>query len=213
MNHQSSHPHLPGVAGNSSSRLPEGTHRVREALSGAGTLVIIGAAVFLTIQALGPSAAPDTAPPGDLSIKTDLASLMENDDRFGQDHVRLDVSKGVVRLTGTVLTPEEKGLAEEHATEIPGVRGIQDEIWVLPSINEDQDLQKEVESTLIDNSLVDIRGMQVEAHDGVVTLDGTVSRPVLKRLADRLVKSTPGVSKIIDNTYVYNENKGNSRMA
>lgn len=213
MNHPTSHRHRPDHAKRPGPRLLPGAGRIREALSGILTLFSIGAAVFLSVQILNPGTAPDPAQTGDLSIKTDLASLMEKDDRFGQDHVRVDSRNGIVRLSGTVLTPEEKGWAELHATQIPGVRGIQDEIWVLPDINADQDLQEEVKSTLIDNSLVDIQGLQVEAHDGVVTLDGSVSEPILKRLADRLVQWIPGVNKVIDNTYVFNEHDRNSGMA
>jgi osmotically-inducible protein OsmY len=211
MNHKSSREKSRGrrVESNSRSFIAS---RIQEGISGVATLLLIAGAVFLYGKFLGP-ASPGPAETGDLAVKTDLASAMEKDPSFGQDHIRVSARNGVVRLSGTVLTPEEKGEAVLDASSIPGVKGVVDKIWVLPDINQDQDIQEEVKSTLIDNPLVDIKGLQVEAHNGVVTLDGTVSRPLWKRLADRLARWTPGVNEVIDNTYVSNKKEGNSPLA
>lgn len=178
--------------------------RLQEGISGVVTLLLIAAAVFLFGQFMRsvPASAKQT---NDLALKTDLSAAMEKDPSFGQDHIRVNAHDGIVRLSGTVLTPEERGEAVLDATAVPGVKGIVNGIWVMPDINQDQDIQEEVKSTLIDNPLVDIQGLQVESHHGVVTLDGTVSRPLWKQLADRLVRWIPGVNEVVDNTYVSNK--------
>jgi osmotically-inducible protein OsmY len=186
--------------------------RLQEGISGVVTLLLIAAAVFLFGQFMRsvPAGAKQS---DDLALKTDLAAAMEKDPSFGQDHIRVNAHNGIVRLSGTVLTPEERGEAVLDATAIPGVRGIVNKIWVLPDINQDQDIQEEVKSTLIDNPLLDIQGLQVESHHGVVTLDGTVAGPLWKQLADRLVRWIPGVNEVIDNTYVSNKTNANLPLA
>lgn len=58
---------------------------------------------------------------------------------------------------------------------------------------DDQRLYEAVCERLLQDPLIDARGIEVEVEDGVVTLRGRARAPADPRLAERLVKETPGV--------------------
>jgi len=96
------------------------------------------------------------------------------------------------------MTDDEKGLAELIAMEIPGVKGIENDIEVLPPVDPDSELQKETRVELIDNPLFHIHDLNVRARNGVVTLRGLVQRNQEKHLARRLVARLPHVHRVVN---------------
>jgi osmotically-inducible protein OsmY len=134
----------------------------------------------------------------DLWIQTALDSVMEKDGRFDLDRIDTSTHNGVVTLSGTVFTGDEKGLAELLAMQIPGVKAVKNEIRVVPAMTRDIELEKKTRSTLIENPLLNIRELEVRASGGVVTLRGIVYRAGEKPLARSLVHQLPGVRRVVD---------------
>lgn len=139
---------------------------------------------------------PVSSTPSDLWITTALKSVMERNGHFDLDHIGLSVNHGTVDLSGSVLTGEEKGLAELLAMQIPGVKAVENGIRVIPALDRDIEIEKESKSALLENSLLHIRELSVEARDGIVTLKGIVYQPEEKQLANRLVTLLPGVKGV-----------------
>lgn len=163
---------------------------------GAWTLVV--AAVFLVILIPGPASPATPMEKGDLWIKTATESTMEKDGHLNLNRIGVSSHHGIVKLEGTVLTGEEKGLAELIAMQIPGVRGVQNNILVIPPLDQDIAIEKKARSTLIENPLIDIRQLRVRVVNGIVTLRGIVDRSRERHFADRLVSMLPDVSKVVD---------------
>lgn len=137
----------------------------------------------------------------DLWISSALESVIErdgHDDLTRLPRVSVATHDGIVTLSGAVLTDAEKGLAEELASEIPGVRGIDNTINVTPALNRDLAIEKAVQAELVEDPLVHIRDLRVRADDGVVTMEGIVSQHGEKRLARVLVARLPDVDQVID---------------
>jgi len=134
----------------------------------------------------------------DVWIETALESVMEKDGRFDLDRIETATHHGVVTLSGTVFTGDEKGLAELLAMQIPGVKAVENEIRVVPAMTRDIGLEKKSRSALIENPLLNIRDLEVRASGGVVTLKGIVYRTGEKSLARSLVHQLPGVRRVVD---------------
>jgi len=156
-------------------------------------MLAIGGIVLFDMASI---AAP--ADPGDLWIKSALESVIEKDNRLSLNHIDVASLNGTVKLNGMVLTEDEKGLAERMASQIPGVKGIENDINVLPAVDPNSELEKEAKATLIENPLLHIGELQVRARDGVVTLNGVVQQSKEKRLARRLVALLPNVHGVVN---------------
>lgn len=153
----------------------------------------ISLAVGVTLMALAfpGSGFAATAQPGDGWILTALAFVMERDGRLSLGRVNASCHHGVVVLRGIVPTEEDKGVAEQLAMLIPGVQGIENDLAVARAGDRDARVAQEVRSMLIDDPAVRIKGLDVRARDGIVTLTGTVDDQRQRRLADWLVMMAP----------------------
>jgi osmotically-inducible protein OsmY len=134
----------------------------------------------------------------DLWIKTALESVIEKDGHLNLNRIGVTSHNGIVTLKGMVLTGEEKGLAELLAMQIPGVRGVESDIRVIPPLDRDIAIEKQARAALIENPLLDIKQLRVHVVNGNVTLQGIVDRSRERHLADRLVSMLPDVDKVVD---------------
>jgi len=134
----------------------------------------------------------------DLWINTALEFDMEKDGHLNMNRIGVSSHNGVVQLEGTVVTGEEKGLAELIAMQIPGVRGVENDLRVIPPLDQDIVIEKQARAALIENPLLDIGQLRVHAVNGIVTLWGIVDRSRERHLADRLVSMVPAVEKVVD---------------
>ena len=66
----------------------------------------------------------------------------------------------------------------------------------------DARLREQVSEALMQDRLLDARGIEVRAEDGVVTLDGTVAAPSGVRLAEMIVRRCGGVRDVVNNLSV-----------
>jgi len=175
-----------------------------EKLMSIGSWALFVAAVFWVVRVTVLASPEVQQNKSDLWIKTAVESLMEKDGHFnldgysGLDRVAVSVHGGTVLLRGTVLIGEEKGTAELLAMQTTGVHAVENDIQVIPMLNQEVALEKESESDLDENPLLEIRELRVRAQDGTVTLKGIAPRGYEERLADHLVKMIPGVDAVRD---------------
>jgi hyperosmotically inducible protein len=100
------------------------------------------------------------------------------------DSIGVGVDQGVVVLQGSVLQPYRRTDIEARVAEIPGVRKIQDEIWVQRVSISDADLRRQLAHAIYRNSLFDRYAIQpnppvhIVVDGGRVTLTGYVASAV-----------------------------------
>ncbi len=160
--------------------------------------ICLAAAFALIAGAFPAPGIASPAQPEDGWILTALASVTERDGRLSPGRVNASCHNGVVSLRGTVLTEEDKGVAEQLAMLIPGVRGIENNLSVAPAVDGNGRIAQEVRSILMEHPSIQIKALNVRARDGVVTLTGAVDDQRQRRLADRLVMMAPHVRRVID---------------
>jgi hyperosmotically inducible periplasmic protein len=136
---------------------------------------------------------------------------------FKDVSVSEDREKGVVTLTGNVLTDTDKQQAESIAKSNAASLVVADQISVRPPGNEseakavDSDLDKAIEKNL-DATLVRHRlkkNVKYDVKNGVVTLTGDVPSATKREQVEKLVASVPNVKQVVNELEVRGQ-KANS---
>src|SRR5581483_6341644 len=93
----------------------------------------------LMATAVTPASAADSTKHGysDQWIAWRIDALLQNDARFDYRKVKAASKSGVVTLKGSVLTGYERGHAEFVAADIPGVKGVINDIATVEPLNDD----------------------------------------------------------------------------
>lgn len=109
-------------------------------------------------------------------------------------HFDARVDGGRVTITGSVDAFWKKALAEEIVKGLRGVLDVENHLAVAPGRDVmDQGMAEAIEAALERNALVDASRVTVEAHDGIVTLSGSVDSPAAAKMAYLAATYTPGV--------------------
>lgn len=138
-------------------------------------------------------------PPSDAEIETSVRNALSWDFDLDAQKIRVTVNDGTVKLLGTVDAYWKKISAETDASKITGVRGIRNEIAIVPT-NErrDEQIAKDVEEALRRKWLVNVNNVDVQVEHGYVTLTGDVPSRLARIEADEAAVYTDGV-KAVDN--------------
>ncbi|WP_102797787.1 BON domain-containing protein [Bowmanella denitrificans] len=120
--------------------------------------------------------------------------------------INTDVKDGVVVLTGKVDSEVDKSLASELIESLDGVNKVDNRLEVMS-----KDKPSEMAQTLTDSKVVavvktrlliesEVTGtdINVDAKQGVVTLEGTVASDAERDLAVAIAKNTSDVTKVVD---------------
>ncbi|HSF08188.1 MAG TPA: BON domain-containing protein [Nitrospirales bacterium] len=121
-------------------------------------------------------------------------------DEFVQENL-IDVvsEKGIVTLLGEVDNILAKERAAALTGTIKGVRSVINQILVNPSSrHEDQEIEDQVKSALLENPATELYDMNVHVTLGRVTLTGTVQSWQEKQLALQVAKGVEGIKDIQD---------------
>jgi osmotically-inducible protein OsmY len=104
-----------------------------------------------------------------------------------------------VALEGTVDWRFQKQIAEEAVRFLGGVRGISNEIEVMPEVKpkiSPEQVRTRIEDALRRSAEVDSRRIRVEISANTVSLYGNVHSWAEKEEAERAAGASPGVTKV-----------------
>lgn len=147
----------------------------------AGALAQTVRGVRAVINQLDVSAAEDRT---DAAIEQDVRDALLYDPATESYEVTADVSGGVVTLTGTVDSWQERELVARTVKGVNGVRRINNELAVdYETTRPDTEIRTEVEEALRWDRQVDAGLIAVTVDDGTVTLSGTVGSAAEKQEA------------------------------
>ena len=170
-------------------------------LSNMKTKNLIALLVFIAAPiALFASSAEDRKIEAAAQASYNYRTVLEN-------HVKVKAHDGVVTLTGTVQDKDDKALAEATVENLPGVSRVKNDIDVTPAYPEHSDgwIAWKVRGSLLVKSNVSAASTMVAAHDGVVTLNGTVENSAQKELTGVYAAEIDGVKSVVNNLVVKSE--------
>ena len=137
-------------------------------------------------------------------------------------NIHVTTYHGVVRLTGGVHDPRQKEMAEKTAQSVGGVRRIINEIIVLPDSSmekeqkrtlkqgaKDKWLETSIRSRLLYHKQLGGLNLGIHAHNGIVTVRGTVASKEQKKIIEQIIRDTRGVKSIKDNITLLPQNAQN----
>ena len=106
-------------------------------------------------------------------VKTHLAW----DNRIIDTDIEVEVKNSIAKLSGTVPTYLEKKLAEEDALSLQGILNVDNKLEVARSkytLLSDREIKNAIENSLLWNTNIDSRNIEVSVNIGIVTLEGFV---------------------------------------
>ncbi|HET7874174.1 MAG TPA: BON domain-containing protein, partial [Methylomirabilota bacterium] len=133
-----------------------------------------------------------------LTAKTKIALF--GDERVKGTQVSVETIKGVIHLRGKVDSELAKGAADEVAKNIEGVKGVKNDLQVVPPVARkfvdptDNDITKAVEARFAKDP--QLKKIDVRSDAGVVILKGEVPSITASAKASELARQIPGVRAV-----------------
>lgn len=138
--------------------------------------------------------------PSDHELHEALVEVLTTDPDLVAADLEVTVQDGHVVLEGTVPTFWERELARIVAARLPGIRGLSNEVVVVPEgDHEDVDIAHEVMAALRRNRHVRLSDLDVAVAGGHVTLAGQVPDEAVRSEVLAAARHTLGVVGITDN--------------
>jgi osmotically-inducible protein OsmY len=135
-------------------------------------------------------------------IKRDVVDQLYWDQRVDSSDIKVSADNNAITLSGIVSSYTEKKQAETDAWSIEGVSELNNEIKVeYPSslkIPTDEEIKKNVETSLLLNLEHDSSEINISVRNGIITLEGTVDSFWKKNKAEDVISDLRGVIDIIN---------------
>ena len=133
-------------------------------------------------------------------IKYDVNDALEWDLLLDTSRIEVAVDDGLVTLTGVVYSYNEYLLAEEDASAVNGISGVDNRLLVgtRGEAIADANIASGCVTALATAKHVPAGSVTVEVSDGWVTLHGRVREHFQRQAAKHAVKTVPGVRGILD---------------
>ena len=145
----------------------------------------------------------------DIDIATDLVKCFSDNIFLPNNNITLKVDDGWVTLEGQLGWNYQKEMARRAATQLPGVKGVTNNIGVRSESNAAIE-KKHVENALARHWAMNAKDIHVSVAGSTVTLSGNVTSLYQKEEAARITWNTPGVAFVkneleVDYKYAFSE--------
>lgn len=141
----------------------------------------------------------------DGQIQRDILDEMRWDPIVKPAEVGVEVSNGIVTLTGTVGEYDKKLAAERAAARVAGVRGLANDITVSGSgdgLASDTEMASKIARALDLDLHVPTDRVHLRVEDGMVTLTGSVDWYFQRTAAEADARRVHGVRSVLDEIVV-----------
>ena len=115
--------------------------------------------------------------------------------------IHVEVTNGVLHVRGVVQRFSQREAAEQAVSNLVGVRDVVNEIKLATSPAR-ADLELDVQAAIRRRFGTKCRDIWVDVADGVVTLTGVVPTFAMLDDIERVVRSIPGVTRVVDQLLV-----------
>ncbi len=130
----------------------------------------------------------------DEEIKKDVIHRLTWDDRVDAAKIIVDVKDGKVTLTGSVPSYLARSAAYDDVWTVRGVRSVVNELSVKPlKTPSDEEIRTRVEDRLLTSPAFETADIDVEVHNGIVKLKGTVDALWKRTSAETITEGLRGV--------------------
>jgi hyperosmotically inducible periplasmic protein len=178
----------------------------------------------LILSLIGGAATADekeTEQNSDIWLKAKIVTTYALSEHLNPFTIDVNVTSGVVTLTGTVESDIESDLAAEIAKGVKGVKEVNNKLNISPEAQrdterssflhyvEDANITARVKSRLLLDSNTHGLKMHVTTKNGVVFLEGKVDSEIEADLARQIVRNTKGVIDIEDNLTIMKKQSAN----
>ena len=162
----------------------------------------------------GAKAEPKGAKVEDIAVPNDGSALKDSwlttktavklfaDNRVKAGRIDVDTNSAIVTLRGTVETLEQRGVAEQIARSVSGVRSVSCALQVVPIEHRrlsdalDADILANGKSRLANDQQLREADVKLRVDAGLLTLQGTVADARARGRAADIVRAIPGVRAV-----------------
>ena len=167
------------------------------------TKALYAVALLVAAVALIAISAPVHASTLDDRIESSAKSSYVFKTYLKNDDIKIQSRDGAVTLTGIVSEEYHKSLAQETVAGLPAVKSVDNKLEVKgerPAENSDAWLSAKVKTTLLFHQNVSAM-TEVNAKDGIVTLQGDATSQAQKELTTEYAKDVEGVKDVNNVSY------------
>lgn len=142
---------------------------------------------------------PEYPIPGDADLALQIESLLRWNPTIDTSRIQVQVTNGILTLTGSVDSIWQKERIEHLAEDVAGIILVRNQLKVQPAVEvSDEDIRNDLLNTLERNAFVDASHIIVDVEHGAVTLSGFVDNHLAHMTVRNIAYNTSGVVDVHD---------------